>query len=86
MDKKSETKMDENMKKLKEKMPPSKKVNMKGGKQVAGRKYPMAVEKEESMAASKDNRPKSKPADIGQALMKSKMGYSKKPRVKPSKK
>ena len=73
-------------KKMSEKMPPSKKVNMKGGKQVAGRKYVEAVEQEEYAAAAKDNHPRSKPADIGQALMKAKMGYSKKPRVKPSKK
>lgn len=74
------------MKKLKEKMPPSKKVNMKGGKQVPGRKYVSAVEEEEYMEAAEDNHPMKKAADIGQAMMRSKMGYSKKPRVKPDKK
>ena len=73
-------------KKLVEGMPPSKKVNMKGGMMVAGRKYPLAVEQEEYMMAAKDNHPSMKPADIGQALMKAKMGYSKKPRVRPDKK
>lgn len=73
-------------KKLVEAMPASKKVNMKGGKQVAGRKYPLKVEQEEYKMARSDNNPRSKPADIGQALMRAKMGYSNKPRVKPSKK
>ena len=72
------------MKKMKEKMPPSKKVNMKGGKQVAGRKYSAAKENEEYMEAAMDNHPRRKPADISQALMKAKEGYSKKVRVKPS--
>lgn len=73
------------MKKLKEKMPPSKKINMKGGRKVAGRKYASAVEQEEYAAAYKDNHPRKKPADIAQALMRAKEGYSKKPRVKPDK-
>jgi len=73
------------MKKLKEKMPPSKKVNMKGGKKVSGIKYAADKEKEEYMAASMDNHPRRKPADIAQALMKAKEGYSKKIRVKPDK-
>lgn len=72
--------------KMKEKMPPSKKVNMKGGKQVAGRKYSSKKENEEYMGAMMDNMPMSKPADISQSLMSSKMGYSKKVRVKPDKK
>lgn len=70
---------------MKEMMPPSKKVNKKGGKQVAGRKYSTVKEKEEYLEAAQDNHPRSKPADISGALMKSKEGYSKKVRVKPDK-
>jgi hypothetical protein len=73
------------MKKFKEKMPPSKKVNKKGGKQIAGRKYAGYQEKLEVMEADEDNHPKRKPDGIAQALMKSKEGYSKKKRVKPDK-
>lgn len=71
-------------KKMTEKMPPSKKINKKGGKKYAGNRYPLAVEEEEYMQAKMDNHPMKKAADIGQAMMRAKMGYSKKPRVKPS--
>ncbi len=77
------------MKKLssfKEKMQPSKKINKKGGKQVKGIDYAIKLEKSDSKDQYMDNHPKKKPLDIAEALRKSKMGYSKKPRVKPSKK
>jgi hypothetical protein len=71
--------------KFKEKMPPAKKVNKKGGKQVAGRKYAEDIEEEDYEDADSDNRPRAKPADIAQALGRAKEGYSKKKRVKPDK-
>lgn len=74
------------MKKFKESMPPSKKVNMKPGRKVAGRKYSSALEEYDDREGEKDNFPARKPADISQALKRSKEGYSKKPTVKPQKK
>lgn len=71
--------------KFKEKMPPSKKQVMKGGKQVAGRKYSQVKEEYDDREGDKDNFPSRKPADISGALRRSKEGYSKKPRVKPDK-
>jgi len=73
------------MKKMKEKMPPSKKISMKGGKQVAGRKYSQAKEEYDDKIGDQDNFPARKPADISGALRRAKEGYSKKPRVKPVK-
>lgn len=72
------------MKKMKEKMAPSKKM-MKPAKKVAQRKY-VEDDEEYEDKMSKKRSGKKKPADIGQALNQAKMGYSKKPRVKPSKK
>ncbi len=74
------------MKKMKEAMPPSKKLVKKGGKKVAGRKYSQAKEEYDDKIGDEDNHPSSKPADISGALRRAKEGYSKKPRVKPSKK
>lgn len=76
------------MSKMKEKMPPSKKVNMKGGKQVSGKNYSEVMEEFEAKKGrmSDDQWEKSKSADISGALRKSKEGYSKNPRVKPDKK
>jgi hypothetical protein len=73
------------MKKLKEKMPPSKKIVKKGGKQVAGIKYSQEKEEYDNKIGDEDNFPSRKPADISGALMRAKEGYSKKPRVKPDK-
>lgn len=71
---------------FKEKMPPSKKQNMKGGKEVAGRKYSQVKEEYDDKIGDEDNFPARKPADISGALRRAKEGYSKKPRVKPDKK
>ncbi len=71
--------------KFKEKMPPSKKLVKKGGKQVAGRKYSEDKEEYDDKIGDEDNYPTRKPADISGALRRSKEGYSKKPRVKPDK-
>lgn len=72
--------------KFKEKMPPSKKQVMKGGKQVAGRKYSEVKEEyDDRKGKLEDNHPSLKPADISGALRRAKEGYSKKPRVKPDK-
>ena len=73
------------MKKLKEKMPPSKKLVKKGGKQVAGRKYSQVKEEYDDKIGDEDNHPTRKPADISGAIRRAKEGYSKKPRVKPDK-
>lgn len=73
--------------KFKEKMPPSKKQNMKGGKQVAGRDYSEDLEEMEARKGrKKDDDWIKKPADLSGAFKKAKEGYSKKPRVKPDKK
>lgn len=69
--------------KFKEKMPPSKKLVTKGGKQVAGRKYSEVKEEYDDKIGDEDNYPTRKPADISGALRRAKEGYSKKPRVKP---
>lgn len=74
------------MKKLKERMPPSKKLVTKGGKRVAGRKYSQVKEEYDDKIGDEDNFPSRKPADISGALRRAKEGYSKKPRVKPDKK
>ena len=71
--------------KFKEKMPPSKKLVTKGGKQVAGRKYSEVKEEYDDKIGDEDNHPSRKPADISGALRRAKEGYSKKPRVKPDK-
>jgi len=68
----------------KESMPPSKKMQ-KPAKRVAQRKYTAADEAYDKAEDFKENK-KKKPADISQALNKAKEGYSKKPRVKMSKK
>jgi len=72
---------------FKEKMPPSKKQVMKGGKQVAGRDYSEDLEEMQAKKGrmSDDKWERSKPADISGAFKKAKEGYSKKPRVKPDK-
>lgn len=70
---------------FKEKMPPSKKLVTKGGKQVAGRKYSQDKEEYDQRERDEDNHPTRKPADISGALRRAKEGYSKKPRVKPDK-
>ena len=70
---------------FKEKMPPSKKLVSKGGKQVAGRKYSQIKEEYDDKIGDEDNFPSRKPADISGALRRAKEGYSKKPRVKPDK-
>lgn len=70
----------------KEAMPPSKKINKKGGKKMAGRKYSEVLEEYDEREGMEDNHPARKPADISQALRRSKEGYSKKPRVKAQKK
>lgn len=75
------------MKALKEKMAPSKKIAKKPtGKKESRLKY---VEDKEEYDRKKnlDSRNMLKQAaGIGEALMKAKMGYSDKPRVKPQKK
>lgn len=71
--------------KFKERMPPSKRLVKKGGKQVAGRKYSEVKEEYDDKIGDEDNFPSRKPADISGALRRAKEGYSKKPRVKPSK-
>lgn len=71
--------------KFKEKMPPSKKLVTKGGKQVVGRKYSQVKEEYDDREGKEDNHPTRKPADISGALRRAKEGYSKKPRVKPDK-
>lgn len=70
--------------KFTEKMPPSKKLVTKGGKQVSGINFSQALEKYNRKMGDKDNFPAKKPADISGALRRAKEGYSKKPRVKPS--
>lgn len=72
-----------NMVMKKEKMAPSKKMR-KPGKKVAQRKYTAADEKYDRKNAYKPI--KKNPDGIADAMNKSKIGYSKKPRVKPSKK
>ena len=74
------------MGKMKEAMPPSKKLVKRGGKQVAGRKYSQDKEEYDDKIGDEDNFPSRKPADISGALRRAKEGYSKKPRVKPAKK
>ena len=71
------------MKKFKEKMPPSKKLVMKGGKQVVGRKYSEVKEEYDDKMGKKDSRLAPKPADVSGAFRRAKEGYSKNPRVKP---
>lgn len=72
-----------NMVMKKEKMAPSKKMR-KPAKKVAQRKYAAADEKYDR---KKEYKPiKKNPNGIADAMNKSKIGYSKKPRVKPSKK
>lgn len=68
-----------------EKMPPSKKISMKGGKKVAGRNYSMVKEKYDEKMGDIDNHPALRPADISTALRRAKEGYSSKPRVKMDK-
>lgn len=70
---------------FKEKMPPSKNLVTKGGKQVTGRKYSQVKEEYDDKIGDEDNFPSRKPADISGALRRAKEGYSKKPRVKPDK-
>lgn len=72
------------MKKKKEKMAPSKKM-VKPSKRVSQRKYTQADEKYDKREDFIDNK-KKKPAGIATAMNKAKEGYSKKPRVKASKK
>jgi len=72
------------MKKLKEKMPPSK-AKTKPGKKVEGIKYAQALESYEEKEEYLASRSKGKPDGIAQALQKAKEGYSKKPRVKADK-
>lgn len=69
----------------KEKMAPSKKMQ-KPAKRVKQRKYVEADEEYDVKQDRKSRNKRRKPADIGAALNKAKEGYSKKPRVKPSKK
>ena len=74
------------MKKMKEKMPPSKKMQ-KPGKIVKGIKYSEDLENMTAKVGKKmDNKPSSRPNDISGALMRAKEGYSKKPRVIPQRK
>jgi hypothetical protein len=68
----------------KEKMPPTKKMQKPAGKKKQ-RDYTEDMEEFEVRRSKGDNDRK-KPADIGAAMNQSKIGYSKKPRVKPSKK
>jgi hypothetical protein len=70
---------------FRKKMPSSKSLAKKGGKQVAGRDYSEDLEEYEDKQGKKSNKPVHLPADISGALRKSKEGYSKKPRVKPDK-
>lgn len=67
----------------KEMMAPSKKMQ-KPAKKVKQRKYAEADEKYEKKQKMFNH--KKNPAGIAEALNKAKIGYSKKPRVKPSKK
>ena len=69
----------------KEAMPPSKKLK-KPGKKVAQRKYNADKEKFDKKMSVKDNSWKKTPSGIAEAMDKASEGYSKKPRVKPSKK
>lgn len=62
-----------------------KKKMQKPAKRVAQRKYTADDEKYDAMQHNK-MLAKKKPFDIADALNKAKQGYSKKPRVKPSKK
>ena len=67
--------------KLKEKMPPSKKMQ-KPGKMVKGINYPVKEEEYDKKQRKKVTRTDS----IAKELKMAKEGYSKEPRVKPSKK
>lgn len=68
-------------------MPKKVKMKMqKPGKQVKGKKYAVDLEEYDDKIGDEDNKPTRKPADIAGALKRAKEGYSKKPRVKPSKK
>lgn len=58
---------------------------MKGSKKVSGKKYVAALEERDEKEGQKDNFPSKKPADIAQALSRSKM-QKKILQVKPSKK
>lgn len=64
---------------------PSKKM-VKPAKRVAQRKYAAADEAYDKKMNKKENMSDKKPDDIADALNKAKEGYSKKPRVKLSKK
>jgi len=56
------------------------------GKMVSGKKYSKSLEDYDEKVGMEDNHPARKPADISGALGRAskKMGYSKKPRVKPN--
>jgi hypothetical protein len=56
------------------------------GREVSGNDFSAILEEYDRKMGNKSNYPAKAPADISQAFERSKMGYSDKPRVKPSKK
>lgn len=73
-------------KKLNEKMPPSKKIHKPSGPKVSGMDFSSILEEYDRKMGNKSNYPARAPADISQALERSREGYSDKPRVKQQKK